>query len=82
MLPCDGCAYKRTIPGNAHIRCAYQWEAWPYKQRRWFLFPINYDPLWGPDTCEARAEVADPNKTMPDSPLMDLVSILGGRHGS
>jgi len=82
MLPCEGCAYKREVPGSAHIACAYQWETVPYATRRWFLFPFNYDPLWGPDHCHSRAEVADPKKIIPDSPMFNLISILGGRHGA
>jgi len=27
---------------------------------QWFRFPFNYDPVWGPDACPAKAETADP----------------------
>ena len=90
MLPCDGCAYRRSIPGGTHIICTYFWdpestEASPLTHRmsprvaQWYCFPFNYDPLWGPDTCAARAEIADPATTQPQHPLFDLFSILGRR---
>ncbi len=25
MLPCTKCAYRRSIPGDAHTRCAFDW---------------------------------------------------------
>lgn len=81
MLPCNGCAYRREIPGNAHIRCVFRWDRIHYEPRRWFIFPYNYDPLWGPDECAARAETADPEKVMPDSPVADLLSLLAERWG-
>jgi len=88
MLPCDGCAYRATIPGDEHIRCLFAWEVaevvWisdsvPRRARRWFTFPFNYDPVWGPDVCSNRAEVRDPAGVAPASPLADLLSLLGGR---
>jgi hypothetical protein len=90
MLPCQGCAYRRDIPSDAHIACAFDWDpmntkgtpiAHPVSKRveQWYLFPFNYDPLWGPDTCVARAETIDPEKLAPKRPLFDLISILGGR---
>jgi hypothetical protein len=85
MLPCNGCAYRREIPGDCHSRCAFDWErsklSIPRNERggrtmQWFRFPFNYDPVWGPDTCEARAEVEDKTKLAPANPLADLLSIL------
>lgn len=85
MLPCDGCAYRQSIPGNAHVSCVYRWEptelraaipAPPPRVRQWFMFPFNYDPVWGPDQCPARAEKRDPAKTMPDDPMLDLLRLL------
>jgi hypothetical protein len=79
MLPCEGCAYKRDIPGSAHIACAYRWDRVPYLSRQWFIFPFNYDPLWGPDECAARAEVADPAKVVADSPILSITRIFASR---
>lgn len=85
MLPCSGCAYRREIPGDCHSRCAFDWSQLPeaiprndhgVKTMRWFRFPFNYDPRWGPDTCEARSEVEDKQKLALANPLADLLSIL------
>lgn len=85
MLPCEGCAYRESIPGDVHIRCVFLWKpaevlvAPNLRTARWFLFPFNYDPLWGPDECANRSETRDPAKTMPRNPMADILSILGGK---
>ena len=65
MLPCEGCKYKWPIPGDTHVQCAADWvrnrEHIPTNQgksysNRWFQFPYNYDPGWGPDECVARED--------------------------
>jgi len=62
MLPCYDCKHRKSIPGDAHSRC----EAWkradtseilresnPHGIKMgWFLFPHNFDPVWGPDECQ------------------------------
>ena len=86
MLPCYQCAYKDDIPGDAHIRCRFAWstekrpEGHPHGIKHgWFIFPLNYDPTWGPDTCVAQAKTRDPEKVDKGNPLSDLLSILGRR---
>ena len=86
MLPCYSCAYKDEVPGSAHIRCRLLWtterrpEGAPHGVRNgWFIFPLNYDPTWGPNECIAKAETRDPEKVDKGSPLADLLSILGRR---
>ena len=89
MLPYKGCAYRRTIPGNCHIRCVFDWSQEPelVKQfqaenqvsdhvRQWFAFPFNYDPVWGADECPARSETLDDAKVEKPNPLKDLLSML------
>jgi hypothetical protein len=85
MLPCHGCAYRRDIPGDCHSRCAFHWRdsdlTMPRndhgpRTQQWFRFPFNYDPIWGPDDCAARAEVEDKTKLAPQNPLADLLSFL------
>lgn len=91
-LPCDGCAYRKEIPGDAHSRCVFDWAQAPDalvaiigdssehgRRRGWFTFPFNYDPIWGPDACPQRADEADAAKVAPANPLADLLSLLGGR---
>lgn len=31
-------------------------NAVPARAAHWFLFPLNYDPVWGPDDCPRIAE--------------------------
>ena len=88
MLPCEGCAYKRTIAGDAHYRCVFNWLKMPTevpgnvrggpRTMRWFNFPFNYDPVWGPDECPARSETEKREDVSPANPLADLLSLLGG----
>lgn len=89
MLPCRGCAYRESIPGDAHSRCVFDWgqavqalgtifetARLTVKTQQWFRFPFNYDPLWGPDTCPQRSETLDPKKVAPKNPWADLLSLL------
>jgi hypothetical protein len=91
MLPCQGCGYRTSIPGDTHIRCVFSWfeegehlEALvallmgatiTERTHRWFRFPFNFDPVWGPDVCPMRAETRDPAKVAPPNPWADLLSL-------
>ncbi len=86
MLPCQGCAYRDSIPGNCHIRCRFDWQQMPEsvpqnlgseRAAQWFRFPFNYDPTWGPNECPARSETLDTSKVAATSPLLELLSLLG-----
>jgi len=89
MLPCNGCAYRDEIPGDAHIKCLYAWGKSNHKPpvnqsdnprvQRWFIFPFNYDPVWGPNDCPAKSDTRDGEFTAAKGPLSDLLSLLGGR---
>ena len=89
MLPCKGCAYRESIPGDAHIRCVFDWfpperlDAFvrlhadvPARAAQWFRFPFNYDPVWGPNECASRAETRDPANVAKPNLLADLLSLL------
>jgi len=90
MLPCKTCAYRRTIPGNCHIRCVFDWSqdhemiATFQKENQvsahasqWFAFPFNYDPVWGADQCAAFSTEEDKSRVEKPDPLRDLLSLLG-----
>ncbi len=87
MLPCRQCAYRKDIPGDAHSRCTFKWEDPSLMPKGnshgikngWFMFPFNFDPLWGPDTCLGMSETKDLNKIASDNPLANLMSIMGKR---
>lgn len=55
MNECYDCIHKRSVPGNAHIRCAK-----PDKQMTgdshgirngWFIYPLLFDPTWKTKDC-------------------------------
>ena len=57
---CYQCKHRRTIPGDAHTQCAFQWN--PKKQaipegsprgieNGWWYFPFNFDPIWMIGEC-------------------------------
>lgn len=85
MLPCNGCAYRDEVPGSAHSRCVFKWRGGeleamfasvPAHAARWYRFPLNYDPVWGPNECAQRSETRDPEKVAPSNPWTDLLSLL------
>lgn len=63
MLPCYSCKNRRSIPGDTHSQCIFEWQGLPTENipvhqggprtHQWFRFPLNYDPVWGPDECPA-----------------------------
>jgi len=81
VLPCrSGCAYKGEIPNDAHIRCLFAWSVGTeFPPQKWFAFPYNYDPTWGPDVCPHFSTVADPAKCQRADAMSDLLSLLANR---
>ena len=85
MLPCKDCGYRGSIPGNCHVKCEFDWgksgkdrprnHHSPHT-RQWFVFPHNYDPVWGPDECPALAANADPDMIAEHDPLVALLAML------
>ena len=59
---CYDCIHKGSIPGDAHIRCKFNWSASDKKPPKadphgrvngWYYFPINFDPAWQQEECSA-----------------------------
>ena len=87
MLPCYECAYKTSIPGNAHKRCLFAWEKADAETvaqmprcnsregHRWFTFPYNYDPVWA-DACPSFAEEATPEMVHQPTAREELLTLL------
>lgn len=51
MLKCNTCIHKRNIPGDAHFSCnkpsiSVSGVDEIGVQRGYFMFPINFDPIW------------------------------------
>ena len=89
MLPCNnGCGYRRDIPGDCHDKCVFDWDNSKYKipqnqgsarTAQWFIFPANFDPVWGPDKCPAFSKKANKKMIRESDPLFDLISLMGNR---
>ena len=70
---CSVCVYKRNVPGNAHIQCAFDWlkalksghvNMLPLGNgygigQGWYMFPVLYDPIWQVMKCQAFNTVID-----------------------
>ena len=92
MLPChDKCIYKENIPGNCHISCLFDWNKNSKKEvpkntnggestNKWFLFPFNYDPVWGPNKCDGYSTVLNSEDKKEFDPMENLRKILGKRY--
>jgi len=52
---CYKCKYKRSVPGNAHIRCAKpdpEMTGHEHgKKKGWFYYPRLFDPTWMTKEC-------------------------------
>lgn len=70
---CYTCAYKRKVPGDAHIRCSFRWSESnltpppgnPYGvSRGWYIFPLLFDPVWMIEEClgyESQRDTSGPD---------------------
>ena len=61
---CYNCAYRGEVVGSVHTRCRFDWEKSeliPPKgdslgiKKGWYKFPLNYDPVWQIEKCEAHS---------------------------
>ena len=88
MLPCHkNCAYKSNISGDCHISCMFEWRNHPEKElpknnhgsrtMKWFIFPYNFDPVWGPDKCEGYSTMLNLEDEKKMDPIENLISLLG-----
>ena len=68
---CRTCAYKKDVSGDTHISCSFDWDnskytppkASPYGIRSgWYLFPINFDPIWQETPCQEYSINKDESK--------------------
>jgi len=66
-LDCYKCIHKRNVPGDAHIRCnnvrAKVIGNSHGIAHGWFLWPINFDPVWL-TSCDGFS--SDPKDELPD----------------
>lgn len=79
---CMICVYKRKIPNNMHIQCAYDWlkglevgqvNILPLGSatgigRGLYMFPVLYDPIWMIVKCQAFNTIIDEKLTLDGRP--------------
>lgn len=83
---CWNCAYKRNIPGNAHISCHFNFkkaELLPPLasqhgiDKGWYMFPVNFDPRWQTEECKGHAQEVDKELYLKDhNPFLTLLSFF------
>ena len=67
---CDRCLHQRSIPGDAHIRCANPDPGMTGNPhgitRGWFYYPFNFDPCWKTKEC---SNFKEKTQWMPDETI-------------
>lgn len=52
---CYSCKHKRTIPGDAHLKCVNPDPKMTGNKYGiaggWFMYPLNFDPTWKAKDC-------------------------------
>jgi hypothetical protein len=80
---CYKCVHKREVPGDCHIRCnnlkAKVVGNETGIKHGWFSWPINFDTNWLISCDGFSSNPKDNIGSDSSEPLMELLSILGGR---
>lgn len=75
---CYQCVHRIEIPGDAHSRCNNhdaKVKGHPHGIRRgWFLWPVNFDPVWLL-SCDGFTD--DPAERMPRKSLDPITELFG-----
>lgn len=85
---CYSCGYRGTLPGSVHSRCKFNWSKGGLSMPRgkahgiqngWWIFPVNFDPIWMVGECKAHSEKEDLSMVINKyDPFIELLGILGG----
>ena len=67
MLPCSNCKWREPVRFSTQTACSRNWhevdrerlrefgdrihDSVPAHAWQWFHFPLDYDPVWGPNEC-------------------------------
>ena len=80
MKKCYDCVHRLEIPGNAHSRCNNVIAKVKGHEQGimngWFMWPINYDPVWLLE-CDGYSD--NPNDKKPrveHDPFIEVMAIL------
>lgn len=79
---CWTCGYKEEITGSCHIKCMRIFgDVQPPKAQKtkYYLFPLNFDPVWQNEECKGWTKERDLRRTRQETPLENVLSILGRR---
>ena len=84
---CYECAYRGSVPGSAHIACRFAWAKSEHPiplgkehgvRNGWWVFPMDFDPVWMISECPAFADEADPEMIAEHGPLDTVLAMLAG----
>lgn len=80
---CYKCVHRGELPGSCHSRCnniEAKVTADAHGVRSgWFMWPLNFDPVWL-ESCDGFSDdPADKKPPVKHDPLLEIMSILGGR---
>lgn len=81
---CWDCAYRKNVPGNAHIECMRDFKKIEAPERDahgvrngWCFFPTLFDPVWL-GKCKGFAKKLNPKNVRKASSAMESIfAILG-----
>lgn len=85
---CYSCAYRQTIPGDAHSKCSFDFAKAGIEQPKgnphgikagWYMFPFNYDPVWMAEKCKAFSETLNKDLKRGENAFEGLLSIFAKR---
>lgn len=63
---CYDCKHRREIPGDCHSKCmnpsrtVFENGNAHGKKNGWFLYPLNFDPVWKESLCENFESTVNP----------------------
>ena len=85
MSECLGCAYRKEIHWDCHVRCIADFSkaGGEPKRRSWNgcgVFPIYFDEAIV-EECPSRSDTMDHPRENHDSPMWDIIELIasGGR---
>lgn len=77
---CYACVHRLNVPGDAHSRCnnhAAKVTANAHGVRSgWFIWPVNFDPVWLISCNGFSDKPADKMPTKRLSPILELLGML------
>jgi hypothetical protein len=82
---CYSCSYRASVPGSCHSKCTFDFGKAdiptpvgnPHGIRSgWYMFPLNYDPVWMTEQCKAWSNELNPELVKKHDSFLELLSLL------